>query len=144
MGFQTKPLILDARGHLLGRLAAIVAKTLLQGGLERLKAFEGVPPPYDKQKRLVVPSALRVLRLGQNRKYCDLNRLSHEVGWKYQKVISTLEARRKVKAAQFHARKCKVEAQSGNELFHTNAQTTPRRSFHPSTRGPPACIAVTQ
>lgn len=36
--------------------------------LERLKAFEGVPPPYDKQKRLVVPSALRVLRLGQNRK----------------------------------------------------------------------------
>lgn len=36
--------------------------------MERLKAFEGIPPPYDKQKRLVVPSALKVLRLGQTRK----------------------------------------------------------------------------
>merc|ERR1712002_635765 len=31
MGFQTKPLVIDARGHLLGRLAATVAKTILQG-----------------------------------------------------------------------------------------------------------------
>ena len=36
--------------------------------MERLKAFEGIPPPYDKQKRMVVPSALKVLRLGQSRK----------------------------------------------------------------------------
>jgi Ribosomal protein L13 len=31
--------------------------------MERLKVFEGVPPPYDKKKRVVVPQALRVLRL---------------------------------------------------------------------------------
>ena len=31
MGFSTKPLVIDGRGHLLGRLAAIIAKTLLQG-----------------------------------------------------------------------------------------------------------------
>ena len=36
--------------------------------MERLKTFEGIPPPYDKQKRMVVPSALKVLRLGQTRK----------------------------------------------------------------------------
>ena len=36
--------------------------------MDRLKTFEGIPPPYDKQKRMVVPSALKVLRLGQNRK----------------------------------------------------------------------------
>jgi len=29
MGFSTKPLVIDGRGHLLGRLAAIIAKTLL-------------------------------------------------------------------------------------------------------------------
>ncbi|TFY64595.1 hypothetical protein EVJ58_g2526 [Rhodofomes roseus] len=29
--------------------------------LERLKLFEGVPPPYDPKKRVVVPEALRVL-----------------------------------------------------------------------------------
>lgn len=27
--------------------------------LERLKAFEGVPSPYDKVKRVVIPDALK-------------------------------------------------------------------------------------
>jgi len=169
MGFQTKPLVIDARAHLLGRLCAIVAKTLLNGqrvvilrceginisgnfyrnklkyldflkkrmntnpargpfhyrspsmifwrtvrgmlphkihrgkeALERLKVYEGIPPPYDKQKRLVVPSALRVLRLKPRRKYCQLGRLSHEVGWHSQTVIATLEKRRKLKSTAFH------------------------------------------
>lgn len=55
--------------------------------LERLKVFEGVPPPYDKQKKMVVPQALRVLRLQPGRKFCAVGRLSHEVGWKYQGVV---------------------------------------------------------
>merc|ERR1719361_1176680 len=73
--------------------------------LKKLKVFEGVPPPYDKKKRLVVPGALKVLRLKQNRRFCDLNRLAHEVGWKYQGVIGTLEAKRKVKSKQFHEKR---------------------------------------
>jgi len=73
--------------------------------LERLKVFEGIPPPYDKMKRLVVPSALRVLRLKPRRKYCQLGRLSHEVGWKYQTVIATLEKRRKLKSSVYYKRK---------------------------------------
>ncbi|KAH8868499.1 60S ribosomal protein L13a [Schistosoma japonicum] len=135
MSFQKKPIIIDAQGHLLGRLAAVVAKTLLNGqkvvvvrcenlnisgsfyrnklkyldflrkrmntnpsrgpyhfrapakifwrtvrgmlphklhrgkqALDRLKVFEGIPPPYDKKKRMVVPSALRVIRLKPGRK----------------------------------------------------------------------------
>ncbi|WAR07023.1 RL13A-like protein [Mya arenaria] len=145
-----KPIVIDARGHLMGRLAAIVAKTILQvkylkylkyrcnvqpsrgpfhfrapsriffkairgmiphtttrgkEALGRLKLFEGVPPPYDKQKRKVVPAALKVLRLKQNRRFCDLNRLAHEVGWKYQGVIGTLEAKRKVKSKKFYEQK---------------------------------------
>ena len=31
MGFSTKPIVIDAKGHLLGRLASVLAKTLLQG-----------------------------------------------------------------------------------------------------------------
>jgi large subunit ribosomal protein L13Ae len=58
--------------------------------MERLKVFEGVPPPYDKVKRVVVPQALRVLRLKPGRKYCTVGRLSHEVGWKYQDVVARL------------------------------------------------------
>ena len=55
--------------------------------MERLKTFEGVPPPYDHKKRMVVPQALRVLRLKPGRKYCTLGRLGHEFGWKYRDVV---------------------------------------------------------
>merc|ERR1711893_298401 len=175
MGFQTKPIVIDARGHLLGRLAAIVAKTTLQGqrvvvvrceelnisgsfyrnklkylsflrkrmntnpsrgpyhfrapskifwrtvrgmlphklhrgkeALDRLKVFEGIPPPYDKQKRQVVPSALRVIRLMPNRRFCTLGRLSHEVGWKYKEVVETLEAKRQARANLYWQNKKKT------------------------------------
>merc|ERR1712098_425752 len=172
MGFSSQPIAIDGRGHLLGRLASLVAKTLLQGqrvvvvrceginisgnfyrnklkflaylkkrcnvnpakgpfhfrapskqfwrvtkgmlphktprgkeALGRLKVFEGVPAPYDKKKRMVVPSALRVVRMHPTRKYCSLDRLSHEVGWKYQGVVATLEAKRKAKSQEFYDRK---------------------------------------
>jgi ribosomal protein uL13 len=59
-----------------------------KAAMERLKVFEGVPPPYDKKKRMVVPQALRVLRLKPGRKFCTVGRLSHEVGWKYQDVVA--------------------------------------------------------
>ncbi|KAK4222521.1 BAG domain-containing protein, partial [Podospora fimiseda] len=165
--------VVDGKGHLLGRLASIVAKQLLNGqqvvvvrcealnisgeffrsklkyhaylrkmtrynptrggpfhfrapsrifykavrgmiphktargaaALERLKVFEGVPPPYDKKKKMVVPQALRVLRLQPGRKYCTVGRLSHEVGWKYQDVVARLEERRKAKGAAYYERK---------------------------------------
>jgi len=60
--------------------------------LERLKVFEGVPPPYDKKQRMVVPQALRILRLKPGRKYCTVGRLAHEVGWKYQDVVARYAA----------------------------------------------------
>lgn len=80
--------------------------------LERLKVCEGIPPPYDKMKRLVVPSALRVLRLKPRRKYCQLGRLSHEVGWKYQMVVATLEKRRKLKSSAYYKRKKTADVSS--------------------------------
>ncbi|KAF9886916.1 60S ribosomal protein L16B [Aspergillus nanangensis] len=170
----TEPVVvIDGKGHLLGRLASTVAKQLLNGqkivvvrcealnisgeffraklkyhaylrkmtrfnptrggpfhfrapsrifykavrgmiphktprgaaAMERLKVFEGVPPPYDKKKRVVVPQALRVLRLRPGRKYCTVGRLSHEVGWKYQDVVARLEERRKVKSSAYYERK---------------------------------------
>merc|ERR1711893_247776 len=175
-GFSPKPIVIDGRGHLLGRLASTVAKFILSGNkvivvrceginmsgnfyrnklkylkflrlrcnvkplrgpfhfrapskifwrtvrgmtphktergklaLKRLQTFEGVPPPYVKKKRMVIPSALKVLRLKAGRKYCSLGRLSHEVGWKYQDVVSTLEAKRKVKSEAYHKRKLALE-----------------------------------
>jgi len=73
--------------------------------LERLKVFEGIPPPYDHKKRMVVPQALRVLRLKPGRKYTTVGRLGHEFGWKYQDVVARLEERRKVKGQAYYEKK---------------------------------------
>ncbi|KAK9728710.1 60S ribosomal protein L16A [Basidiobolus ranarum] len=167
-----KVIVIDARGHLLGRLASIISKQVLTGqkivvvrceelnvtgsffrnkikyhaflrkrclvnpskgpyhfrapsrilwrtirgmiphktargtaAMERLKLFEGVPPPYDTMKRMVVPAALRVLRLKPGRKYTTVSRLSSEVGWKYEDVVKKLEEKRKVKSKAYYERK---------------------------------------
>lgn len=174
MGFD-KVVLIDGSGHLMGRLAATIAKTILNGqrvavvrceainvsgnfyrnklkvfdylrkrmntkpsrgpyhfrapskclfkvvrgmiprktarGMEamnRLKVFDGIPPPYDRMKRMVVPAALRVLKLKPGRKYCTLGRLSHETGWKYQEIIKTLEDKRIAKAAVYYQAKLKA------------------------------------
>merc|ERR1712002_817790 len=54
----------------------------------------GVPPPYDRKKKMVIPSALKVLRLKHGRRFCSLGRLGHEVGWKYQDIVETLRSGR--------------------------------------------------
>lgn len=78
--------------------------------MERLKVFEGVPPPYDTVKRLVVPDALKVLRLQHGHKSCKLGALAATVGWKHQDAVAILEERRKVKAAAYYEQKKKLVA----------------------------------
>jgi large subunit ribosomal protein L13Ae len=70
-----------------------------------LELYEGVPPTQDKVKKMVVPDALRVLRLKPGRKYCTLKRISHEVGWGYKDVVDRLEEKRKVKGQAYFERK---------------------------------------
>ncbi|WFD43834.1 60S ribosomal protein L16A [Malassezia psittaci] len=170
---QSTPYIIDGKGHLLGRLASIIAKQLLSGqkitvvrselinvsgnffrnklkylafmhkrhlvnpkkqgpfhhrapsrilirairgmiphktargaaAMERLKVYEGMPQPYDRKKKLVIPDALRVLRLKPGRKYATIKRISSECGWKYNDTVDKLEAKRKVKQQAFYERK---------------------------------------
>ncbi|KAK9757173.1 hypothetical protein RND81_01G145500 [Saponaria officinalis] len=171
-GVMAKRVVVDARHHMLGRLASIVAKELLTGqrvvvvrceeialsgglvrqkmkylrflrkrmntkpshgpihfrapskifwrtvrgmiphktkrgaaALARLKVYEGIPPPYDKIKRMVVPDALKVLRLQKGHKYCLLGRLSKEVGWNHYDTIRELEEKRKERSQVAYERK---------------------------------------
>merc|ERR1712032_668852 len=73
--------------------------------LDRLKAFEGIPHPYDRKKRMVIPHCLKVLRLRPERRFCKLGDLSKEVGWKHSDLLARLESQRKVKSSAFHAKK---------------------------------------
>ena len=81
-----------------------------QAALERFKAYEGVPPPYDVVKRAVVPDALKVLRLQHGHRYCQLGALASSIGWKHREAVEALEAKRKVKSAAYYEAKKKLRA----------------------------------
>ena len=172
-----KEVVIDGRGHIMGRLASIVAKQILSGqrvtvvrcdrinisgslfrnalhrheivnkrintntrrgfkhfkapsrlffkavrgmvprktakgeaALGRLRVIDGIPFPYDHQKRMVVPEALKIIRLKSHRKFCSLGDLAANMGLTKQSLIETLEEKRKAKAEKFHELKSKKVA----------------------------------
>ncbi|EER08216.1 60S ribosomal protein L13A, putative [Perkinsus marinus ATCC 50983] len=179
-----KEIVIDCRGHLLGRLASMIAKELLSGqkivavhceginisgslfrnklkyesfkrkhtnsnpkkgpihfrapskilwrtirgmirhktargqaALDRLKVFDGMPHPYDKAPKQVIPCALKALRLKPTRKFCCLGDLSERVGWKCKSLVERLTERRNLHKAEYYTkvtktiRKVRSEAQ---------------------------------
>ena len=56
-----------------------------KAAMKRLQTFEGIPPPYDKKKRMVIPAALKVLRLKPGRKVslCFPFSWISLIGWLY-------------------------------------------------------------
>lgn len=173
-----KEVVVDGRGHLLGRLASKIAKELLNGqrivvvrcellnksgslfrnklkqseflnktrntnprrgivhyrapcrilwrsirgmlphktargaaALGRLKVFDGIPYPYDHKHRMVVPEALKIVRMKDNRKFCTLGELCKQGGWTKKDVVERLENRRKEKASKYwESKKKKIDA----------------------------------
>uniref|UniRef100_A0A2K5HXB9 60S ribosomal protein L13a n=1 Tax=Colobus angolensis palliatus TaxID=336983 RepID=A0A2K5HXB9_COLAP len=108
------------QGHLLGRLAAIVAKQLLLGRKvvvgNKLKYLAFLSPYHFRAPsrifrltvRVMLPHKTKrgqVVRLKPTRKCALLGRLAHEVGWKYRAVTATLEEKRKEKAKIHYRRK---------------------------------------
>ena len=82
----------------------------------RLKVFEGMPSPYDKMKKMVVPDALRVTRLKPGRRYCSLSRLATECGWKHAGLLEKLEEKRKKKSQLFYAKKVELNKKKAEAL----------------------------
>ena len=76
-----------------------------QEALARLSTFDGIPAPYDKQKRMVVPAALRVMRLKPGRDFTVIGVLADSVGWKHKELLGRLEAKRKAEAKEFYDQK---------------------------------------
>ena len=98
-----------------------------QAALKRLSTFEGIPAPYDKKTRVVVPAALRVMRLKPGRDYTVIGDLSSAVGWKHQALLQRLEAKRKAESKEYYAKKKekmalrrKAEAAAASELADVN------------------------
>ncbi|KAL6769246.1 RPL13A [Auxenochlorella protothecoides x Auxenochlorella symbiontica] len=78
--------------------------------LARLKVFEGIPTPYDKVKRVVIPDALKVLRLQHGHRNVALGDIATSIGWKHQETVKELEHKRKIKSAARYVAKKKLAA----------------------------------
>lgn len=76
-----------------------------KAALGRLKVFEGCPAPYDTMKRVVMPRALKNLRLKPGRKFCRLGDLSSLAGWRHNDLIEKLENKRQQKALGYYEKK---------------------------------------
>jgi large subunit ribosomal protein L13Ae len=76
-----------------------------KAALDRLKTFEGIPHPFNRLKRQVIPAAFKNLRLRPGRKFCRLGDLASESGWKHGALITGLETKRKTAAAAYHQTK---------------------------------------
>lgn len=76
-----------------------------QEALKRLSTFDGIPAPYDKQKRVVIPAALRIMRLKPGRDYTVMGVLADSVGWKHKELLTRLEAKRKAEGNEFYEQK---------------------------------------
>ena len=76
-----------------------------QAALNRLKVFEGIPEPYDKMQKMVMPDALRVTRLKAARKYTVLGEMASKVGWKHAELVDRLEEKRKIMSEAYYAEK---------------------------------------
>merc|ERR1712232_483521 len=80
--------------------------------LDRMKTYEGIPHPYDRKKRMVIPSCLKVLRVHPERKFCKLADLSDQNGWQHKDLVQRLEEGRKVKSAKYFAKKRTATSES--------------------------------
>ena len=95
--------------------------------LQKLKVFEGIPFPYDQKKKMVVPEALKVLRLKAHRKFCVLGDLASAAGWTKASLISTLEEKRKAKSDKYYQTKqkkvvAKAKAMGDKKLEKVNKE----------------------
>lgn len=83
-----------------------------QLALGRLATYEGIPTGdkngcggYDKVKRVVVPEALKAVRMRSDRNFCVLGTLCKEVGWGYTDLVGKLEGARKLKEQAYYQEK---------------------------------------
>lgn len=126
------------KGHIHFRTPARIFWRVLRGmlphktpkgaaALGRLKVFDGIPFPYDQKKRMVVPDALKVLRLKSHRKFCVLGELAQKIGWTRKDLVARLEEKRKAKSQKFWALKqkkvaAKTKASGNKDLAKFNEE----------------------
>eukprot|EP00997_Jenningsia_sp_PLL12_P003402 NODE_1636_length_1107_cov_95.731569_g1336_i0.p1 GENE.NODE_1636_length_1107_cov_95.731569_g1336_i0~~NODE_1636_length_1107_cov_95.731569_g1336_i0.p1 ORF type:complete len:136 (-),score=22.07 NODE_1636_length_1107_cov_95.731569_g1336_i0:359-766(-) len=76
-----------------------------KAALGRLKLFEGIPPPFDKKRKVCILRSMRTFRLGVKRAYTSVADICGLVGWKHQRLLREQENLRKKNAIAYREAK---------------------------------------
>ena len=71
----------------------------------RIKCFDGCPVSCNTMKKMVVPCALKAVRLAPRAKYTTLGKVAKETGWTKQQLIDDLETKRSEKNHEWYVKK---------------------------------------
>jgi len=88
--------------------------------LMRLKLYDGIPKNLNTIKKLIVPCALRVIKLAPGRKYTKIGEIFNEIGWTKKKNIDENEERYKTLGKKFWEIKYSL-IQQRNKLDQINS-----------------------
>jgi large subunit ribosomal protein L13Ae len=77
--------------------------------LGRLKCFDGVPLSLNAKKKMVIPDALKAVRLKPRSRFCNLGDICRECGWTKGDLIDTLEVKRIAKNREWHTKRVKTQ-----------------------------------
>lgn len=87
----------------------------------RLKCFDGCPVSLNSMKKMIIPDALKVVKLKPRAKYAVLGNLAKECGWTKQQLIDELETKRVEKNHEWYINKTKTEKEKEKQ-FKGNAE----------------------
>lgn len=93
--------------------------------LARLSCFEGIPAPFDKMKKQVIPCALKDFRLKPGRKFTRLGDLAASIGWSHNDLLIKLEDKRKVEAEAYYTTKKELNKVKAQALENASATLAP-------------------
>ncbi|EFJ21412.1 hypothetical protein SELMODRAFT_417433 [Selaginella moellendorffii] len=68
-------------GGIIRQKMKMIPRSKRAGALRNFKAYDGCPPPYGVVKKMVIPDALKVLRMRRERPFCLLGALARDLGW---------------------------------------------------------------
>ena len=87
----------------------------------RIKCFDGCPVSCNTLKKMVIPSALKAVKLAPRAKYCKLGNVAKECGWTKSQLIDDLEAKRAAKNHEWYLKKIENE-KAENKAIKKNAE----------------------
>jgi large subunit ribosomal protein L13Ae len=85
--------------------------------LLRLRVFEGIPFPYNKMKKFIIPTALRINKLSPGHKYSILGEIASQIGWRKKNIIESLVWQKNVWSQIFYNFKTLNKVNSKKNYF---------------------------